>query len=255
MKYTLILSKTKINSTPLPTFCIDRIPLQRVQTYSYLGVNLDEQLSLETHANSIIKKVSNKIYQLTRIRYFITKRAALLIYKNMILPIMEYGDIFLHSASQQIRKKLQTLQNKALRCALSKDKYTRSEDLHREGKILKLRDRRHVHVLLHMFQLPDFKLWKTHQATRSSKKKLISLRKPKNEKYKKSIAYQGPKLWNSLPAHLQKMDSYYEFKAQIKKLFDSNNKGAPTNINTKRKPVQSSIRKTQSKFLKTVIIN
>ena len=147
----------------------------------------------------------------------------------MILPILEYGDIFLHSASQQIRKKLQTLQNKALRCALSKNKYTKSDDLHREGKILKLKDRRHVHVLLHMFQLaqmPNFKLWKTHQTTevktRSSKKKLISLRRPKNEKYKKSIIYQGPTLWNSLPAHLQKMESYHDFKTQIKKMFDSN---------------------------------
>ena len=121
----------------------------------------------------------------------------------MILPVLEYADVFLHSASQKIRKKLQTLQNKALRSALQKNKYTGSADLHREDKILKLKDRRHIHVLLHMFQLaqmPDFKLWKAHQPTgvktRSSKKKLITLRKPTNEKYKKSITYQGPKLWS-----------------------------------------------------------
>ena len=41
-----------------------------------LGVKLDEQLSLETHANSVIRKVSNKVYELTKIRYFITKKAA-----------------------------------------------------------------------------------------------------------------------------------------------------------------------------------
>ena len=52
------------------------------------------------------------------------------IYKHMILPILEYGDIFLHSATQKIRKKLQTLQNKALRCALGKDKITGSDLLH-----------------------------------------------------------------------------------------------------------------------------
>ena len=221
-------SKTKINSTTLPELSIDGTPLQRVQTYTYLGMKLDEQLSLETHANSVIKKVANKLYQLTKIRYLVSKKAALLIYKNMILPLMEYGDIFLHSASQKIRKKLQVLQNKALRCALAKDKYTKSDDLHKEGKILKLKNRRHIHILLHMFQLaqmPDFKLWKAHQPTgvrtRSSKKKLISLRKPKNEKYKKSITYQGPKLWNALPGHLQKIESYHEFKTQVKKLFPS----------------------------------
>ena len=56
---------------------------------------------------------------------------------------------------------------------------------------------------------------------RSSKKKLISLRQPKNERYKKSITYQGPKLWNSLPAHLQKMDSYYDFKKELKKRYQA----------------------------------
>ena len=33
-----------------------------------------------------------------------------MIYKNMILPILEYGDVFIHSASKETRKKLQVLQ-------------------------------------------------------------------------------------------------------------------------------------------------
>ena len=81
-------------------------------------------------------------------------------------------------------------------------------------------------MLLHMYQLaqmPEFKLWKVHQPTgtrtRSSKKKLITTHRPKNEKYKKSITYQGPKLWNSLPGHVHKIESYYDFKAQVSKIY------------------------------------
>ena len=37
------------------------------------------------------------------------EKAALLIYKNMTLPIFEYGDIFLHSVPQKIRKTPQQL--------------------------------------------------------------------------------------------------------------------------------------------------
>ena len=219
-------SKQKIASLNMPTLSINGESIQRAKTYTYLGIRLDEQLSMETHANSVIQRVSDKIYQLTKIRSFITKRAALLIYKNMILPILEYGDIFLHSATQKVRKKLQTLQNKALRCALGKEKIVSSDLLHTEAHLLKLQTRRHVHILLHMYQLsqlPNFKLWKTHKTTgvktRSSKKKLITLRRPTNEKYKKSITYQGPKLWNSLPGCLQKLDSYHEFKNQVNKFY------------------------------------
>ena len=174
-------NKAKIESLELPSLRIGNTLIERTKTYTYLGIKLDEQLSLETHANLIIKRVTNKVYQLTKIRPFLTKKAAMLIYKNMILPILEFGDVFLHSAPQKIRKKLQVLQNKALRCALSKEKLYSTTSLHREAKILKLKQRRHVHVLLHMHQLahmPGFKLWKKYQSTgvrtRSSKKKLIS---------------------------------------------------------------------------------
>ena len=183
---------------------------------------------MDTHANSLIQRVSNKIYQLVKIRPFLTKKAAVLVYKNMILPILEYGDIFLHSASQAIRKKLQTLQNRALRCALQKDKYIESNTLHKEAKLLKLKTLRHIHVLLHMYQLSkllNFRLWKAHQPTgvrtRSSKKKLITSRRPTNERYKSSITYQRPKLWNDLPSHLQKKTTYSEFKKLIGKLYDN----------------------------------
>ena len=224
-------SKAKINSIDLPEFYINGQPIDRAKTYTYLGIKLDEQLSLDIHANLLIRKVSNKIYQLSKIRSFITKKAALMIYKNMILPILEYGDVFIHSASKETRKKLQVLQNKALRCALSKEKLFPTDELHVEAKLLKLKDRRHMHVLLHMYQLaqmPNFKLWKTHQPngvrTRSSKKKLITFRRPTMEKYRKSITYQGPKLWNNLPAQVQKLDTYHEFKSNVKKMFQPSKK-------------------------------
>ena len=83
---------------------------------------------------------------------------------------------------------------------------------------MKLKEKRHIHLLLHMFQL-----WKTHKTTgvrtRSSKKKLIIFKRPNNEKSKRSITDQGPKLWNLLPEYLQKIDSYHDFKTQVKTLF------------------------------------
>ena len=143
----------------------------------------------------------------------------------MILPIVEYADIIIDSASAFIRKKYQTLQNKALRCARDRERTASSKEIHSEAKLLKLKYRRKQHILHHMFQvsrMKNFQLWKARSTqgvrTRSSKKKLMTTIKPNNEKYKKSISYRGPKLWNSLPAELQKLDSYYEFKASLLKL-------------------------------------
>ena len=70
-----------------------------------------------------------------------------MVYKGMILPILEYGDVFLHSASVENRKRLQILQNKGLRCALCKDIDTSTVDLHTEANLLKLHFRREQHIL------------------------------------------------------------------------------------------------------------
>ena len=50
-------------------------------------------------------------------RSFLGVKAAVMVYNSMLLPIIDYGDVFLSAASKANRKKLQTLQNKGLRCA------------------------------------------------------------------------------------------------------------------------------------------
>ena len=57
---------------------------------------------------------------------------------------MEYSDISLSSAKTESRKKWETIQNKALRCALNKDKYYNMNELHKEAKLQKLNNRRKI---------------------------------------------------------------------------------------------------------------
>ena len=69
-------------------------------------------------------------------RSFLNEKAALLVYKNMLLQVLEYGELLLTGTKLDNKKKLQILQNKGLRCALNRDKFTGSIELHREAKIL-----------------------------------------------------------------------------------------------------------------------
>ena len=101
---------------------IHQQPLERVASYSYLGIWLDEQFNFNKHATSIISRTTAKQYQLRRLRYLLNDKAVIMIYKNMTLPIVEYGNICMSSTMKQNRKRLQTLQNKARKCALKKDK-------------------------------------------------------------------------------------------------------------------------------------
>ena len=131
-------SKSKLADARDLSLTIENTNLERAVNYTYLGITLDEQLNYEQHAGNTIRRVSDKIYQLRKLRSFLNNKAALLVYKNMILPILEYGDVFFSSTILKTRKKLQTLQNQGLKCALNKDRLFNTNLLHSEAKLQKL---------------------------------------------------------------------------------------------------------------------
>ena len=100
----------------------------------------------------MVAGASLKLKQFRRIRSFLNTKAAILIYKSMLLPLLEYGDIFLNSATAEYRRKLQVLQNKGLRCALNRDADANTDELHEDVKMLRLKQRRQ-HLLNFMFDM------------------------------------------------------------------------------------------------------
>ena len=208
----------------LPDFEIkfNNTPLLVTTSYKYLGMELDSQLNYNKHVSKIISSVSGKLKQFQRMRNFLDIRAATMVYKNMLLPIIEYGDIFLSSASVVNRKRLQTLQNRGLRCALNKGIETSSEDLHYEARLQKLEFRRDQHLLSFMYdqsKIPNLIKPKPKGSikTRSHRKRLLKARRPKTEKFKRSLAYQGPTKWNSLPEPFHEARTKDIFKTLINK--------------------------------------
>ena len=190
-------SKSTVSKLPPFEILCNHIPLLRVTSYNYLGVTLYYQLNYNLHIKKLISSMLAKLKQFQRIWSFLTVKAAVMMYKNMLLPIIEYGDVFLSATSAINRKKLQTLQNKGLRCALCKGvDGISSDDLHIEAGLLRLNYRREQHLLNFIY---DWSLDATKLAvrpegagsTRSSQKKLFKFRKPRTEKFKKSFAYKG----------------------------------------------------------------
>ena len=76
--------------------------LQLVPPYKYLGFQLDSTLSFNYHVNSVSKTVAYKINLLARTRRCLTNDVALKIYKSMILPYFDYGDIVYGQRMQRV---------------------------------------------------------------------------------------------------------------------------------------------------------
>ena len=127
--------------------------IQFVNTFNYLGVLLDDKLSFTPYYNLVKRRVGNKIFVLSKIRKFVDNMTALLIYKQAILPLLEYAGFILGSCNVGQRRELQILQNNALR--LCKRYYLldmiQIDRLHDECKLLGLEQRRRKQLLRLMY--------------------------------------------------------------------------------------------------------
>ena len=132
-KTKVMVFGSKCSLAKLPNFEVKfgDTPLQVVTSYKYLGLTLDSQLNYNQHVNKTIGSVTGKLEQFRRMRSFLSTKAAVMVYNGMILPILEYGDVFLRAASAENRKRLQILQNKGLRCALNRGIDASTGDIHK----------------------------------------------------------------------------------------------------------------------------
>ena len=135
--------------------------------------------------NQVVKTVSYKLSLLQKLRPLITRQAAIQIYKSMVIPYFDYGDILYNCSSEKLFTKLQKLQNRGLKICFgngNRQKYN--------NYLLDIRDIR----------------------TRAHDAILYNTKQPRCEKYKHNIYYYSARLWNQLPVKERKIDDYDTFK-------------------------------------------
>ena len=82
-------------------------------SYKYLGVKLDQTLSLNEHFESSYKKASSRLFLLAKLRHQLTSHAAKTIYQTMVLPVINYCCLIcLHHTDTQ-KNKLASLDRRA----------------------------------------------------------------------------------------------------------------------------------------------
>ena len=136
----------------------------------------------------------------------------------MILPYLDNGDIFYMNANSVQVKKLQTLQNCALKICQSIPNIP-IDILHQSARIPKLIPRRVTHLRNFVFKnRSNSKNVNTRNVrTRLQDAPVFTTYKPNCEKYKANSFYIGAISWNQLPVHIRNTKTYDMFKNSNKK--------------------------------------
>ena len=191
-----------------------------VEHFCYLGCIIDSELSVVPALKDVYRKVEQKVYMLGKLRYLVDKKSAVLIYKQTILPYLDYIGFVLISGNIGARKSLQTLQNNALRLCLRYrlNDHVRIERLHTEARIQSVEQRCIFQLLKLLFDYSrdpiNIKIPVRH--TRAGAKIVFDMPTRCTTTYLKSPLYKGSLIWDTFPESTQKLDTMTQFTKTIK---------------------------------------
>ena len=80
---------------------INSSPVEYVDKYEYLGVTIDTNLNFKRHIEKSFNRINNKLYMFSYMRKSLNRKAAITVYKSMVLPCFEYGNVFLSSCIER----------------------------------------------------------------------------------------------------------------------------------------------------------
>ena len=200
--------------------------IERVSSFCYLGVTLDEHLSWNEHVEIICHKVSKRLGLLSCIRPYLTQKAAECVYNCLIQPILNYTDTVWGGLSIGCGKNLQRLQNRAAR--LVQGRSTTDEAFQKLGWI-NLQTQRIMHKCILVYKclynlvppyLCDYfsrnNCIHSHNTRNSN---VLHLPAPKLSLGKNTFRYSGSILFNKLPRTLKGATSLSNFKNLLKQYF------------------------------------
>ena len=190
------LRKKLVRSQPM----LQNAAIAYAPTYKYLGVTLDPLLNYSHHVPTVKHSVRHKVYLFNRSKFDMPEYESVRVVKTMILPVIDYCDVFYDVAGQTCLEGLQVLINKSLKIAYRRSGILNTAALHRKAKLNKLKDRRHFHLMELAFKatLVEDALDVRPIRTRRHDQRLLKHTRSLNPVYARSLEYRLAGAWNNL---------------------------------------------------------
>jgi exonuclease III len=178
--------------------------IERVQSFTYLGLVLDSNLSWKPHIENVIKKVAPFTGLLRKVRFFVYKPMLMQLYYAFIHSRFTYCLPIWSAASKSLLEKVQRLQNKAIKSIRFLDRLTPTDSLYDEKflsftQTIDYESTLFIHKITMGLVKSDYKLSTNFEVSNRNTRQSNLLR-PSNfitNKAQKSVYYRGVQLYNS----------------------------------------------------------
>ena len=204
----------------LPPLMFHNIAIQQTFQHKLLGVTIDHKLTFKPYISELIIKLSRNISLLYQVKEIMPNSVLKIMYNAHILPYLQYCMPVWCNTYPTHLLSLFRMQKKALRIITNSTFYEHTHPLFKETQILKLFDLNKLQIATHMYKNIDVYRNLNIQVYHNYPVRTRNdLRIPIHNLtiYQHSLAYTGPKIWNSLPDDIKNSLSIHSFKKQYKK--------------------------------------
>ena len=225
----LIGTRHKLSKCNVLNVKIRDTNIVKVDSTKYLGINIDNELKWDAHINIMCQKISKLIGFLGRLRHIINESDLNLIYKSIIIPHFDYGDMVWQSATKSSLSLLQKLQNWAGRVIMKVNPYSHTSNQHVHDTLnwdfLDCRYKKHVCTMIFKilnnytpsYMSNNIKYRTYNYSFRSSRN--LDLPKPNSNNCKRTFFYRGATQYNQIPEHIRNVTTLRSFHTLITDIF------------------------------------
>ena len=230
-------NKLKLNTEKTEMKCISSVGCQSADiggscipfqtTVTYLGVHLDQTLSMKQHISSLCRTTFLALRRIVSIRLFLSNSSTEKLVASMITSRLDCCNAIFTGVSDEQIAHIQKIQNNAARLILKKSKRGHVTPLLKELHWLPVKYRiqynlatltfRHFDSTLPPYLSSSLCIYQPSRSLRSSIERLLKIPKTNLKTFgERSFGYIAPTVWNLLPADLRASPFLPAFKANLK---------------------------------------
>lgn len=220
----MIFNRTHRKDTDITISTLCGSEIERVGSYKYLGIWLDEKLAFNVHIDQLLKKLKSKLGFFYRFKNCFPYEARKKLVESTFLTIIDYGDlVYMHAASSVLRK-LDSVYHAALRFVCGAEYRTHHCILYESLSWFSLYHRRNLHMYVFIAKallgkLPSYitkflTFYTNGYGTRSQLHLCLKVPRVFTEFGKHAFSFYAPRVWNDLQnvLKLESLPSLSTFK-------------------------------------------
>jgi hypothetical protein len=206
---------------------INKNDISQTDSIKYLGLLIDQNLRFDKYMHELMGKLNRAVGVLRRASQYVNQQTRVMLYNTLVLPHLDYcSTVWGANITSTDYKKLQRIQNCAMRVILECHHRTHIQDMLDSLHWLNVRQRFSFNILCLMWKIengtvPEYMNLHTNSNTVHQHQTRQAVRGDKFREncHKSSLLRTGGQLWNSLPENIRSIGTLSAFKrATIKHL-------------------------------------